>query len=223
MRLCTAWRDAGQGGIRCCEFIIYFEKNLFFYYITCMKNLFVFHFFGIFLLALPIIVRAEIGGIPFVPEEFRVEIYQYPDMRLIDNPVSHQLDTYYAFTNSQNDYQLRYSFFKQTKKDDPNIKLSFSVMILPIIWNVAGRQEFGIIDFNDEEVRMALNGDFGKTILIQNPVSDFSKGYSYILMNFFYKNNQGFIVQSILVNDRSFLTFQNPTFSNIFHSFRFLD
>jgi len=166
---------------------------------------------------------AQIGTISFTPEEFPVNLYQYHHMVLVDNPESIHLDTYYTFKGNGSDYQIRYTFFKQTNKDDPNIKTQYAVMLVPIIWNVAGRQITNIRNFEDIEVQMAFNGDFGSTILIEYPDSDFVMGFNYIILNFFYKLNQGFIVQSILSNDPEFFTFRNKIFSDIFHSFKFMD
>jgi hypothetical protein len=166
-----------------------------------------------------VVSMAEINDIPFIPEEFDVDIFQFPYMILIDNPKSEQLDTYYTFTNREKSFQIRYSFFKQTTKDDPNIRLSYSFMIMPIIWNVAGYEEVRISNFNDIDVKDEFNGDFGSTVFIQNPKSDFGTGYNFILLNFYFKHNQGIVVQSILFNDIE-LT-QDEIFLEIFHSFRF--
>jgi hypothetical protein len=175
--------------------------------------------FFVLLVFLPFIARTEIAEFSFVPEEFDVDILQYPHMLLIDNPLSEQLDSYYTFTDEDAAYQIRYSFFKQTNRDDPNIRTSYSIMILPIIWNVAGYEELRISNFNDSDVQKEFNGDFGSTVFIQNPKSDFGIDYKYIMLNFYYKRNQGIVVQSILVNDLNFM--QNPTFLEIFHSFKF--
>jgi hypothetical protein len=175
--------------------------------------------FFILLVLIPFVAMAEIADIPFVPEEFDVDILQYPHMILIDNPKSEQLDSYYTFTNTESSYQIRYSFFKQTNKDDPNIKMSYAFMLMPVIFNVAGYEETGASNFNDNDVKNEFNGDFGATVFIQNPESDFGEGYKYIMLNFYYKNNQGIVVQSILFNDLNFI--QNEYFLEIFHSFRF--
>jgi hypothetical protein len=174
----------------------------------------------VFLMVLtPVIAMTEITGIPFTQEEFDVDIFQYPHMLLIDNPSSEQLDTYYTFTNKSKNYQIRYTFFKQTEINYKDIRMAYSFFILPIIWNVAGYEEGGISNFNDSDVKNEFNGDFGSTVFIQNPKSDFSKGYKYIMLNFYYKTNQGIVVQSILFNDLKFL--KEKYLLEIFHSFKF--
>jgi hypothetical protein len=140
-------------------------------------------------------------------------------MLLIDNPASEQLDTYYTFTDNGSIYQIRYTFFKQTEMDYKNIRMAYSFLILPVIWNVAGYEEEGISNFNDNDVKSEFNGDFGSTVFIQNSKSDFGEGYKYIMINFYYKLNQGIVVQSILFNDLDFI--QNQYFLEIFHSFKF--
>jgi hypothetical protein len=171
------------------------------------------------LFLLPFVARSEIAGFPFIPEEFDVDIFQFPHMLLIDNPLSEQLDSYYTFTDKDAAYQVRYSFFKQTNRDDSNIKTAYSIMILPIVWNVAGYEEMRISNFNDSDVQKEFNGDFGSTVFIENPKSDFGTGYKYIMLNFYYKRNQGIVVQSILFNDLNLI--QNPIFLELFHSFKF--
>ena len=174
-------------------------------------------FLYIFLIA--ITVNAEIMDIPFTPEEFDVDIYEYPYMILIDNPVSEQLDTQYTFTDEESSYQIRYTFFKQTVEDYKDIRMAYSAFILAVIWNVAGYETDDILVFNDNDVEEEFNGDFGCTVFIIDPKSDFGEGFKYIMLNSYYKNNQGIVVQSILFNDLNFP--ENENFMDIFHSFRF--
>jgi len=167
-----------------------------------------------------VLANAEIMNTPFIPEEFDVDIIQYPHMLKIENPQSEQLDTYYAFTNKESSYQIRYSFFKQTVNDSPDIKTAFSMYILPIIWNIAGYEIDKITNFNDNDVKNEFNGDFGLTCSIIDPKSDYGKGFKYMVADFFYKKNQGIVVRTILFNDLKFYQL-NKTFLEIYHSFKF--
>jgi hypothetical protein len=167
------------------------------------------------------IANAQSMNIPFIPEEFEVNILRYSHMIHIENPHSEHIDTYYTFTDKDKNYQIRYTFFKQTNIDDPNIRISFSFWIMLNIMNIAGHENIRVSNFNDNDVKNEFNGDFGSAAFIQNPTSDFGTGYNYIMVNFFYKNNLGTVVQSILLNDLEFT--QNPIFMDIFHSFRFQD
>jgi hypothetical protein len=163
----------------------------------------------------------EIMTVPFVPEEFDVDIYQYPHMVLIDNPHSEQLDTQYTFTDEESSYQLRYTFFRQTTKDDSNIKAAYAMCIMPIILNAAGSEESigQMSNFNDDDVKNEFNGDFGTSVVLRNPTSDFGEGYSLIMLSFFYKKNQGIVVHSLLFNDPAFV--QSENFLEIYYSFKF--
>ena len=163
--------------------------------------------------------NADILQSPFIPEEFDVDIFQFPHMKLIENPDSEQVDTHYTFTDEKSSYQLRYTFFKQTVKDYKNIKQAYIPCIFMVIWNAAGYEADDITHFKDSDVKSEFNGDFGTTVFIMNPKSDFGEGFDYIMMNFFYKNNQGIVVQSILFNEPEFL--MNKNFLEIFHSFKF--
>ncbi|QQO10866.1 hypothetical protein [Breznakiella homolactica] len=179
------------------------------------------YFLFIMVTVISTMVSAEIMDIPFLPEEFDVDILQYPHMLLIDNPESEQLDSYYTFTDKNNTYQIRYAFFKQqgSESDQQKLKIPYSFLVLPIIWNVAGYEEMGISNFNDSDVKAEFNGDFGSTVFIQNPTSDFGKEYRYIMINFYCKVNQGIVVQSLLFNDINFVTTEQ--FLEVFHSFKF--
>jgi hypothetical protein len=168
---------------------------------------------------MPVMAKTETAGIPFVPEEFDVDIFQFPHMVLVDNPPSEQFDTYCTFTDNKSSYQIRYTFFKQTETDYSDIRGAYSSFILRIIRNAAGYEERGISNFDDSDVKNGCNGDFGSTVFIQNPKSDFGEGYKYIMMNFYFKLNQGIVVQSILFNNLNFI--QNQYFPEIFHSFKF--
>ena len=182
-----------------------------------MKNL----CFIILLTYTGIIAYADIIGAPFIPEEFDIEIYQYPHMILIENPESQHIDTHYTFTDEEENYQLRYTFFKQTNHDEPNIRAFFSFWAMINMMNVAGHENIRISNFNDNDVKNDFNGDFGTTAFIQNPTSDFSDGYDFIMINFYYKNNQGIVVQSLMMNDLSIT--QSPVFLEVFNSFSFID
>ena len=173
----------------------------------------------VFLIFIGLAANAEIMDVPFVYEEFDVDIHQYPHMLLINNPESEQLGTQYTFTDKESNYQIRYTFFKQTIKDYKNIKIAYAVCIMPVIFNVAGYDTDQISNFNDNDVKKEFNGNFGCTVFIMDPKSDFGKGYRFIMINFYYKENQGIVVQSILFNDLNLV--QKPYFMEIFHSFRF--
>jgi hypothetical protein len=164
---------------------------------------------------------AQTEGLPFSPGEFDVDIYQYPYMALIDNPPPGELDTVYAFAGGEKTFEIRYGFFTQTQKDYADIKRAFALCIIPVAFNAAGG-EFDLSEielFDDADVKEEFNGDMGATAFIQNPESGFGAGYAYMLINFFYKRNQGIVVQTILFNDIEFAG--TDQFAEVLHSFKF--
>jgi hypothetical protein len=167
-------------------------------------------------------LNAEISSIPFSPKEFDVDIYQYPYMILVDNPKSEQVDTYYTFTNESGDYQVRYTFFTHTEKDFKNIEPAYFTCIFAVISNAAGYEldPNAIVDFKNDDVKQEFNGDFGTTTFIQDPKSDYGEGFKYMLLNTYYKENQGIVFQTILFNDDE-KVLNSPEFIELFHSFRF--
>ncbi len=179
--------------------------------------------FVIILMFVCLFVFGEIMSIPFTPEEFEVEIIQYPHMIAADNPESEQLDTRYTFTNKDETYQVRYTFFKQTNNepDYTKMKIPYRLLIMPVIFNIAGHDNYNVSDFRDLDVLFEFNGSFGSTVFIRDPDSDFGRGYAYLMINFYYKVNQGIVAQSILFNDLSFAASQE--FIDVFHSFKFLE
>jgi hypothetical protein len=93
--------------------------------------------------------------------------------------------------------------------------------ILPIMLNVSGQEMANgkVTRFNDADVNKEFNGDFGTTVFIERPRSEFGRGYRYIMMSFYCKRNHGIVVQSILFNNKNFV--QDGIYEDIFHSFKF--
>jgi hypothetical protein len=180
----------------------------------------------IFCLAVMLLVTSfvfsDILGLPFESEEFDVDIMKYEHMVQIKNPDTKDFDTTYAFTNKKKTYQVRYGFLKQTQNglSLQQIKMPYAVSVMPIMFNIAGFEEgLSSKKFNDSDVKNEFNGDFGSTVYIQNPKSQYGKGFKHIMLNFFYKENQGIVVQAILFNNLDFL--ETPEFMDVFHSFKF--
>ncbi|MDR0496295.1 MAG: hypothetical protein LBH42_01620, partial [Treponema sp.] len=118
---------------------------------------------------------------------------------------------------------LRYTLFIQTEFNVQNIQRSFALFVLPIINNAAG------FEVNPEEVELfdrydvyeEFNGDIGVSVLVPNPPSNYGGGYVFMLLNFFYKIDQGIVMQAILFDDIDF--YATNEFDEIFHSFSFTD
>ena len=82
-----------------------------------MRNLFILVF-----IFLPFMLMAQVMAPPFVPGRFEVDLFRYSHMIQIENPYSDNLDTYYAFTDNESNYQIRYAFFQQIGSNIPDIR-----------------------------------------------------------------------------------------------------
>jgi hypothetical protein len=158
---------------------------------------------------------------PFELKEFDVNILQYPYMIQLKNQNSDDFDIVYAFTDENKSFEIRYAFFTQTETDYKDIKTPYGFCIFPVIMNVAGYDVNSkqVSNFNDSDVNNEFNGNFGTTVFITDPKSEYGKGFKYIMLNLYYKQNQGIVTQSILFNDLNFTKTQQ--FMEVFHSFKF--
>jgi hypothetical protein len=169
-----------------------------------------------------IVAFSVIQGPAFELEEFDVDIMQYEHMIQIKNLNTEDFDTTYAFTDKNKTYQVRYGFFKQIQNDLSlqQIKMPYMMCVMPVTFNIAGFEEgLSSTNYNDADVKKEFNGDFGTTVYIQNPKSQYGKGFKHIMLNFFCKEKQGIVVQTILFNSLDFL--EKTEFMEIFHSFKF--
>jgi hypothetical protein len=160
--------------------------------------------------------------LPFaIGGEFDVEIIQYPHMILVDNPESDSFGTACVFFDSGGNYELRYSLFAQTEYNVVNIQRSFAQYIIPVIYSAAGFEvDLNEVELYDEQdVADEFNGDIGVSVFIQDPPSEYGSGYQFMLLSFYYKINQGILMQAILFDDIEFAG--TSEFLEISHSFSF--
>ena len=159
------------------------------------------------------------GG--FSSEPFDIDIIQHKHMLSVQNKQFDEMKVDYTFTDAKKTYQLRYSLFKQTAAADSDIMMPYTMFILPMMLNISGGENNvrSTKRFNDNDVKNDFNGDFGTTVFIENPRSDFGKGCQYLMLNFYCKKNHGIVVQSVLFNNTSILT--DAAFMEAFNSFRF--
>jgi len=177
-------------------------------------------FFIVFFVA-ALSLGAQTQDLPFViGGDVDVDIFQYPHMVLIDTP-SDSFGTVCTFVDSGGNYELRYGLFAQTEYNVANIGRSFALFIIPIINNAAGFE----VDLNEvelydqQDVADEFNGDIGISAFIPYPPSRFGGGYGYMLLSFFYKINQGIVMQTILFDDIEFAG--TSEFEEISRSFSF--
>ena len=167
-------------------------------------------------------VIAEIisyGG--FSSESFDIKIIQHQHMLPIQTKQFPEMKVDYSFTDAKKTYELRYSLFKQTAPIDSDIMMPYTMFILPLTLNISGGENNlrRTQRFNDNDVKNDFNGDFGTTVFIERPKSNFGKGFKYVMLNFYCKKNYGIVVQSFLFNNTNILTDAN--FMEAFNSFKF--
>lgn len=166
-------------------------------------------------------------------EEFDVIYYMTDDMEVISPKKNDDVAITQAFRVSKDGYEgeLRYSLFTDCGGNDDDLKIQYAMWVFICSNNIAGydlsKDTFS--NFNDSDVKTEFNGDFGCTGLIQNPESEYGEGYKYIMVDFFYKKDQGLVMRTFLFNDLGFVGMSegkmvenNPWFDN-YHSFKFMD
>jgi len=184
-----------------------------------MKKIFLLFLFA----AAAVCISAQSEDPPFAPGEFDVEIYQYPYMLLVHNPEQGDSNTMYTFTNRNNDFELRYAMFTQTEPNAENIRRLFALYIIPIINTAAGYEvDLNEVElYDDKDVAEEYNGDIGVSVFIPDPPPDYGGGYAFMLMRFFYKMDQGIVMQTILFNQIEFAG--SGAFDELAGSFKFRD
>jgi len=179
-------------------------------------------FFFLVFMFIAVSPGAQAQDLPFaIGGEFDVEIIQYPHMILVDTPASDSFGTVCTFLDSGGNYELRYSLFAQTEHNAANIHRSFALFVIPIIYSAAGFEvDLNEVELYDEQdVADEFNGDIGVSVFIQDPLSEYSSGYRFMLLSFFCKINQGILMQTILFDDIDFAG--KAEFLEISHSFSY--
>ena len=178
--------------------------------------------FLIVFLAAAVSLGAQTEELPFaIGGEVDFDIYQYQHMILVDNPESDSFGTVCTFDDSGGNYELRYSFFAQTEKDAENVYRSFALFIIPVINSAAGFEvDLNEVElYNEQDVADEYNGNIGVSVFIPAPQSEYGGGHEYMLLSFFYKIDNGIVMQAILFDDIEFVG--TAEFAEISHSFRF--
>ncbi|MBP5359623.1 MAG: hypothetical protein J6Y69_10655 [Treponema sp.] len=167
-------------------------------------------------------------------KEFDVIYYVSKDMKSVKNKKNPDVDVTQTFQVKKNKLkgELRYSLFTDCGGDDCDLEIQYAMWVYMCLNNVAGYEVPGdaISSFNDEDVKYEFNGDFGCTAFIQDPKSEYAKGYKYMMVEFFYKKDQGLVMRTFLFNDVAFvgideqgmISEDSPLFSN-YHSFKFME
>lgn len=158
-------------------------------------------------------------------EEFDVTYYLYDEMKVINTKKSSVMPVTQAFSIENGRYEERYTLFADTGTNDETRKMEYLMTALEYASKAAGMDltSSRFTAFKDSDVKEEFNGDFGHTCFIVDPYSSYASGYKYMLMDFFCKAGQGFVMRTILTNDSTVFTEQSNTFTYVYHSFKFKD
>lgn len=183
---------------------------------------------------------AKIMGARFKPteseKEFDVLYLVTPDMKAAKVKANKDVHVTQAFKINKNGKkgELRYSLFTDCgdPNDEEDFKVNYALQAITCAFNVVGF-EFpaeALTKFNDDDVKNEFNGDLGCTIFIQDPKSEYAKGYKYMTVEFFCKKGQGLVMRSYLFNDIAFVGLNDdgsispdsPLFTN-YYTFKFME
>jgi len=159
----------------------------------------------------------------FVPGEINVEITPSEFMIRIENQQGIQPAPDYTFTDEEGNFQLQYTFFRQTENDVDNIRMLYLEFVHLIYHGMrVQRRENILIRSQDYVAQKDYNGDCGHYIHdnVRYLIPDLSDRFEYAEMNFYYKHNEGIVMQTLLYNPRSYI---NEKIKEIYRTFGFLD
>lgn len=159
---------------------------------------------------------------PFIRKDIDVTYLETDNLK--PAYLSKKMEDYFdkSFKCKNNKYEIRYTTFgyEEGFKPGDNIDVSFTVFTQTLLWDIAGDEDKirATQKFNDSDVKYEFNGDRGITCFIDGG-SQMTKGYTYAMVNFFFKKNIGIVAQVILFNDVKDV--QSTNYAHDFHSFRF--
>jgi hypothetical protein len=180
---------------------------------------------GLILLFTCINAFSDIKKLQFSPRQFDENSYviRYNSTTVKQlEPKSLDSQTYdFAFQELNEKYETRYILFAQEGEIE-DYRMQVQVWSIMVISNITGLETLptDISAFNDDDVSEEFNADYGLTYFTNKSKTDFTEGYQYIMINFFYKKNLGIMCHAVLFNDLTWVGSEDFLF--IFHSFRFL-
>ncbi|MCF0242258.1 MAG: hypothetical protein HUK25_06440 [Treponema sp.] len=158
----------------------------------------------------------------YLPKGFEVlEPYENGDLHVTQN---------FKYSLNGITFEIIYSAFAESGTEE-NRRLKFSGFSYLCALNGTGLDisPDALFAYNDSDVRAEFNGDYGLGLFVENPASEFSKGYPYMLMDFYAKGGQGMIVRTFLFNDLHFVMNDDGTMNpdsywmKSYHLFKFKD
>lgn len=200
-----------------------------------MKKIISFIFCTVFLLSLS---SAEIMKSRFkITEsikEFDVMYYLTDVMKIIEVEENDDLSVTQAFEIEYEGIEAKilYSLFTDQGGDPETLDMDYASWVFMCLNNAVGYEvpANAISMFNNSDVEKEFNGNFGCTVFLMDPQSDYAKGYKYIMIEFFYKENQGLVMRSFLFNDMAFIGIDesgrmaaNSLWLANYHTFSFME
>lgn len=167
-------------------------------------------------------------------KEFDLIYYLTEDMKVAENLDNNDVAITQSFSINKNGKsgEVRYSLFTDCGEDDSDLQIQYAMWVFMCINNIAGFEVPGnaISSFNNEDVKKEFNGDFGCTAFLQDPKSEYSNGFKYMMVEFFYKEKQGLVMRTFLFNDIDFIGINangsispdSVWFTN-YHTFKFME
>jgi len=166
---------------------------------------------------------STIIGLQFEPKAFddktyTILIFDTEDQLKVKPLESQSYD--FAFRDKQGRYEVRYILFSQTGKIS-DYKTQVAVWCTMVIQNATGSDAAlkNTSAFKDADVKAEFSADYGLTSFAKDTDSDFTEGYKFVMLNFFYKKDLGIICEAILFNDLDFA--KTDDFDKVFHSVKF--
>lgn len=167
-------------------------------------------------------------------EEFDVIYFVPKTMKVLEPAQNEDLAVTQAFMISKNGIsaELRYSLFTDTGGSSESFNQQYVMLVFTCLSNIYGKPFplENIKNFNPDDVKKEFNGDFGCTVTFSDFDSDYGKGYKYMNVCFFYKQDQGLVMRVFLTNDLAFFGinedgtyFSDNLMTTYFHSFKFME
>lgn len=166
--------------------------------------------------------------------EFDIIYYVTEDMKEVPPLKNNDVNITQSFAIEKNGVtgEVRYSLFTDCGGDEKSLKVQYAMWVFMCVNNAAGYEvpPDAISNFNDADVKNEFNGDFGCTVFLQDAVTEFGDGYKYMVIEFFYKKDQGLVMRTFMFNEVEFtgmnqdgsIAADSPLFTN-YHTFKFME
>jgi len=155
---------------------------------------------------------------PFDDNSYTILVYDTTNQLKVQPLNSQSYD--FAFRDKQSRFEIRYTMFSQTGPTE-DFKSQVAMWAVMVLQNIAGNEKTirSATPFKNADVKAEFQADYGLTAFIVDGSSDFTQGWKYAMVNFFYKKKIGIMCQAILFKDASFA--RDPLLNKMFHSFHF--